>query len=465
MAISDKKHTTQAKDMINQLSILLRNGHIHNIENDAVLEAMMKFCDIVNPYIESEGFLKIDLIGDFFYLNDDRVRYPVEFLLNFDYLTEELIKREIGSVSFLSPLEMKSIKIFLNSFIKVADSSTPFDDMVLLLNDTDTITIDKLKKIKEEEINKRRIVKKTYFNAVSFTKGVMNKIKSDEKVSIRKAKRVIESIVDAVLSEEQLLIGMTSIKDYDEYTYHHSVNVSVLSIAIGQRIGLNKRDITALGVAALFHDMGKTGIPLEVLNKPSYLSEDEWRIMHKHPFWGALSILKLKGIDMVSMENAIVAFQHHMNHDFSGYPKLRESMDLSFYSKIISIADQYDAMTSSRIYHTKAMSPDKTLGIMMERSGSQIDPILFKFFINMVGKYPVGALVLLDTREMGLVYDGSHTASDRPRVMIVVNNSGSKVDGFVADLTETDTSGRFVRTIIKTLDPKDYGISLAEYIL
>ena len=83
----------------------------------------------------------------------------------------------------------------------------------------------------------------------------------------------------------------------------------------------------------------------------------------------------------------------------------------------------------------------------------------------MVGTYPVGSLVLFDTREMGLVYEGNHTMPERPRVMIVVNSSGSKVDGFVADLTETDTAGRFMRTIIKTLDPKEYGISIAEYIL
>jgi HD-GYP domain-containing protein (c-di-GMP phosphodiesterase class II) len=206
-------------------------------------------------------------------------------------------------------------------------------------------------------------------------------------------------------------------------------------------------------------------MPLEVLNKPSYLSEDEWKIMHKHPFWGALSILTLKGIDDVSIQNAIAAFQHHMHCDYSGYPKVRDELPLSFYTKIISIADQYDAMTSSRIYMKNPLSPDKTLGIMLERSGTQIDPILFKFFINMVGNFPIGSLVLLDTREMGLVYEGSHYMADRPRVMIIVDSSGTKIDGTVIDLTERDSSGKFLKSIVKTLDPKEYNISLADYLL
>jgi len=102
---------------------------------------------------------------------------------------------------------------------------------------------------------------------------------------------------------------------------------------------------------------------------------------------------------------------------------------------------------------------------MMEKSGTELDPVLLKFFVNMVGSYPAGTLVLLDTGEMGLVYERNHIISDRPRVMIIVNASGSRVDGYSVDLTEKEPSGGFTRTIIKTLDPKEYKISLAAYLL
>ena len=397
----------------------------------AVLSAIEKFLDLVNPVIESEeGILKIDLIGEFFYINDARVRYPLEYLLNFDYLSREFRRRDLGTVSFNSQLNSADMKTFLQVFIKSAYSNTPYEAMEASLENIDNIRIDKLKKIKEEgNIDRRRIVKKSYFNAVSFTKGIMTKLRAGEKVSMKKAKRVVESMVDILLSEEQLLLGMTAIKDYDEYTYHHCVNVSVLSIAIGQKIGLNRKALTELGLIALFHDIGKMEIPKEILNKPTAFTEEEWKVIMRHPYWGTRTILKLKGLDKTSIRSALVAFQHHINLDNSGYPKLRQTIGLDFYSKIVSVADQYDAMTSSRVYSRVPLPPDRALSVMMERAGTQIDPILFKFFVNMVGVYPVGSLVLLDTREMGLIYECNPLFADRPRVMIIVDKTGKKVEG------------------------------------
>ena len=222
-------------------------------------------------------------------------------------------------------------------------------------------------------------------------------------------------MVDLILEEEQLLLGMTTIKDYDEYTYHHSVNVSILAVALAQRLGLSKRALTELGLVALFHDIGKIEIPSEVLNKSTSFTDEEWHMVKKHPFWGARAILKMRGIDATVARAAIVAFEHHMYHDLSGYPKTRESFELDFYSKIISLVDQYDGMTSARVYSRIPMPPDRALSIMMERAGTQLDPILFKFFINMIGVFPVGTLVMLDTRELGLVYQSDTVFLDRPR--------------------------------------------------
>ncbi len=466
MILSENKHAAQGKDIINQLAIILRSGHFHDLENDAVLESIMKFRDIVNHYVETEGSIKVELVNDIFYVNDVRIRFPLEFLLNFDYIAEEFRRREIGSVSFLSQTRVKDIKMLLSSFNEAATSQTPFDTIISLLDEIPGIMIGKWRKSKESEVlNRRKIVKKTYFNAVAFTKGVIKGIKAGETVSIKKAKRLIGSMVDALLSEEQLLIGMTSIKDYDEYTFHHSVNVSILSIALGQRIGLNRNKVTALGIAALFHDLGKAEVPYKVLNKPSVLNEEDWKVIQKHPLWGALSLLKLKGIDDVSMQSAIVAFQHHMNCDFSGYPKLAKPIELTFFSKIISIADKYDAMTSSRVYNKQPLTPEQAIGNMMVKSEKEVDPILLKFFINMVGNYPVGSLVMLDTREMGIVLEGNRSIPERPRVMVIVDSSGNEVEEYMVDLTEQDASGSFMRTIVKTIDPKEHSISLAKYLL
>jgi HD-GYP domain-containing protein (c-di-GMP phosphodiesterase class II) len=335
-----------------------------------------------------------------------------------------------------------------------------------IMEESRSIGIDRLKKIKEgEEVDARKIIKKTYFNAVSYSKGVMTKIKSGEKVNIKKSKRIVETMVDQLLAEEQLLLSMTAIKDYDEYTYHHSVNVSILSIALGQRLGLSKKVLTELGLTALFHDIGKIEIPYEILNKPTNFSDDEWRLIRKHPVWGVRAILKLRGFDNTTVRSSIVAFEHHMNYDFSGYPKVKKYTELDLYSKIVSLADQYDAMTSARVYSRIPMSPDKALSIMMERAGTQLDPVLFKFFINMVGVFPIGTLMLLNTKELGLVYESDVVFMDRPRVLIIIDNQGNRVKGPVVSLTEKDEKGKYLRSVIKTLDPNKYKINLAEYLL
>lgn len=455
-----------AKDIINQLAVIIRTAQIHDVSNVAVISAIDKFVTSVNTILREYNVLTLELLGEFFYFNETRVRYAMEYLLNFDFLSREFKRRGLGSITFSGRVKDDEIKVFLKAFVTSPYTQNPFETLLEGVSKIESITVGPLKKIVEEgDFDIRRVVKKTYFNAVSFTKGVVTKIKSGERVSIKKAKRVVESMVDMILQEEELLLGMTAIKDYDEYTYHHSVNVSILSVALGQRLGLSRKALTELGLVALFHDIGKMEVPPEILNKPTNFNDEEWRIIQKHPFWGVRAILKLKGLDNTSIRTAIVAFEHHLNYDLSGYPKITRPINLDFYSRIVSLADQYDAMTSSRVYSRIPMAPDKALSVMMERAGTQLDPLLFKFFINMIGVYPIGTLVLLDTRELGLVYGANPVFQDRPRVLIIIDNKGRRVHGPIVDLTEKDDKGKYLRTIIKTMDPNKYRINLAEYLL
>lgn len=455
-----------ARELVNQISVVLKTSQIHDANNVAVSSMIDKVMAIINTMILAERIIALELRGDFFYVNDTRIRYPLEYLLNFDFLVREFKKRELGSLIFKDRLSSDDIKIFVKAFISSGFSSTPFDVMQEKVSDLKNFSVERLKNIVDRDtVEPRKMVKKTYFNAVSFTKGVINKIKSGEKVNIKKAKRVVETMVDQILEQEQLLLGMTAIKDYDEYTYHHSVNVSVLSIALGQRLGLNKKKLTDLGIVAIFHDIGKMEIPNEILNKPTRFTDDEWKIIRKHPAWGVKSLLGLKKLDELTIKSAIVAFEHHMNYDLSGYPRIRKRIELDFFSRIISLADQYDAMTSARVYSRIPMSPDKALSIMMERSGGQLDPLLMKFFINMIGVFPIGTLVMLNTKELGLVYESNQLFASRPRVMVIIDKDGKRSTGFVVDLTEKNDQGDYIRSIVKTMDPNKYNINLAEYLL
>lgn len=455
-----------AKDLINNLAVVLRNAQIHDPDNVAIASSVTKLVAMVNALIIQENLVALELRGEFFYVNDTRVRYPLEFLLNFDFLVKEFKRRELGSIIFKAQVRPDDIKTFIRAFNESTLSHDPFSLISDRMEPVLAIATERLKHVVEEtSLDKRKIVKKTYFNAVSYSRGVINKMAAGEKVNVKKAKRVVESMVDQILEEEQLLLGMTAIKDYDEYTYHHSVNVSILSIALGQRLGLSRKMLTELGVVALFHDIGKMDIPNDVLNKPTNFTDDEWKIIRKHPIWGLRAIMKLKRLDEISIKSAIVAFEHHLHLNFSGYPKIQQQFELDLYSRIVSLADQYDAMTSARVYSRIPMSPDKALSLMMERSGTQLDPLLFKFFANMVGVYPIGTLVMLNTRELGLVCECNQANPSKPRVLVIVDSNGKRVQGKTVDLAEKDSNDNFVRTIAKTLDSSKYKINLAEYML
>jgi len=456
-----------AKDLINQISIVVRTAQIHDANNVAISSSISRLVSMINMLLDKENLIILEIRGEFFYINEYRIRYSLEYLLNFDFLVREFKKRELGSVIFKNQIKIDDVKIFTRAFISSPFSDEPFNAFEDKISGIESIEIGRLRKIVDEEgsLDVRRMIKKTYFNAVSYTKGIMNKMKSGEKVNIKKAKRVMESMVDHILEEEQLLLGMTAIKDYDEYTYHHSVNVSILSIALGQRLGLSRKMLTELGMVALFHDTGKTEVPTEVLNKPTNFSDEEWKIIKKHPVWGVRAILKLKKLDELTMKSAIVSFEHHMNFDHSGYPVIRQKMSLDLFSRIVSLADQYDAMTSSRVYSRTPMAPDKALSIMMDRSGTQLDPLLFKFFINMVGVYPIGTLVMLDSKELGLVTESNQIFPTRPRVLLIMDKQGNRVEGRIVDITEKDERDNYIRSIQRTMDPNKYKINLAEYLL
>jgi len=270
------------------------------------------------------------------------------------------------------------------------------------------------------------------------------------------------------MQDDSALLGLANIKNYDEYTFNHSVNVAIYAIAIGQRIGIPKKHLSHLGMAALFHDIGKTRIPKEVINKEGKLSPEEWAIMRYHPIIGAEIVMRIKEWGELSTRMIDGAFEHHLKYDLTGYPKLARKKKLTLFGRIIALSDFYDALVRPRVYNRFPYVSEKILGLMLERSGTDFDPVLVKVFVNMIGIYPLGTLVLLNTNEMGIVVQIQEEAEliDRPKVNILYYGEGEYRKGKVVNLTEKDeTTEEFKWTIVKTLDPNEYNINVAEFLI
>jgi HD-GYP domain-containing protein (c-di-GMP phosphodiesterase class II) len=302
-----------------------------------------------------------------------------------------------------------------------------------------------------------------YAQTIEVISDVMENVKVGKALRLKRAKRVVQTMIDQLLAAEANLLGLTTLRCHDEYTYNHSVNVGIFSIAIGQRVGLSKNRLVELGMAAVFHDIGKSCIPLSILNKPASFDEQEWEVVRRHPVLGVRELLRLKGADALTARIMQGAFEHHLNLDGSGYPRIAYPRGVSLGGRIVAIADCYDALTSSRVYRRVADPPEVTLRYILEKSGTLYDPVLAKLFANALGLYPVGTLCQLSSGELAVVMRSNPDPEwwEHPGVKVIAAPDGAEIDGALLDLADPAAG----RRIVRTLDAHANGIDVARYFL
>ncbi len=445
--------------------------------NNVIIDQYAQGClQTINSAIKSEGNLSFKIVSNNCFLNNAKIQIRADNYPIFKGLMNELKKRWIGEIEFSGEIKKEDLKEFiflLAGLPENNESNYLYANQQLELRNLPDIHVEKLESFKDEEIyfdseDQKKRCKEFYFKSISLVKEVMENVKNQKLVNIRKAKRFMQNAVNLIAQDDSILLGLANIKNYDEYTFNHSVNVAIYAIAIGQRIGIPKRHLFQLGMAGLFHDIGKMRISKEILNKTEKLDPEEWEVMRTHPIVGSEIVMKMKEWGDLSTRMIIGAFEHHLKYDLSGYPRMIRKRPLSLFGRIIAIADFYDALGRPRVYHQFPYVSEKILMLMMERSGKDFDPLLVKVFINMVGIFPLGALVLLNTNEMGIVVQTQEEGEfiDRPKVNLLVQQDGQYLKGKVVDLTEKDeATSQYKLEIVKTLDPNEYGINITEYLI
>ena len=298
-------------------------------------------------------------------------------------------------------------------------------------------------------------------------RDVTRKISLNKRAGVRKAVRVIQDMVEMVMQDKPILLALSTIRIYDDYTFSHSINVSILAMYLGKQIGLSRDSLERLGVCGLFHDLGKILIPQDILNKPGKLTDKEFVEIQKHSMNSVRLIVRLRASRDRKAKIILAPFEHHMKYNLQGYPHVDWDKPQSLFGRILAIADVYDALTSPRIYRPEGMSADRALGLMLKGSGKDFDPIILKVFINMLGVFPIGTLLLLDTGEMGLVSESAKSATaDRPKVLLLRRNIRGKIKrDKEVDLTERDKkTNSYKRNVYKSLHPATFDIQPAEFL-
>ncbi len=453
-----------------------RSLKLYPLENAQVQKALDDLAASTKHLLDVEREIELRMQGEFIFVNSTRLRLDLDNYASFSHILGVFRQCGIGAVRMDEGVDRRQLQIFVSLLLSYAAKETNPNKVLELggkLSDGGVTFISVEPPLETDEDmedveRQKEAAKRTYARSVAVTKEVINSIRMGRTANVKKVKRAVQAIVDQVLNNEASLVGLTTLRDYDEYTFTHSVNVCIFSVALGRKLSFTKLQLYDLGIAALFHDVGKSRVPLEVLNKQGGLSDEEWRIMTAHPWLGVLTLFGLRGYGEIPYRGMIVAYEHHMKSDLTGYPKSLRPRELSIFSKIVSVADGFDAATSRRAYQTVPIQPDQVLKEMWENPRRGYDPVVVKAFINLIGIYPVGTCVILDSYEVGIVHAANPDVSQvhRPVVRIAATPEGAvQHPGVLVDLAHRDAEGKYPRTIIKVTDPQKYGINVSDYFV
>jgi HD-GYP domain-containing protein (c-di-GMP phosphodiesterase class II) len=454
----------------------LRAIKLYPLEHTAVQKTLAELSLVAEELRAEEGELEFRVSGEFIFLNATRLRLDLSNYATFGHILTLCKLAGIGAIHVGTNGTARDWTLLL-SLLGGESKAAPaerYKEILSRLKDAkiETFQLDApTETASDRELNEetKAAANRTYSQSVAVTKDVINSVRIGKTPNIRKIKRVVQGIVDQVLNEETSLIGLTTIRDYDEYTFTHSVNVCIFSIALGRRLGMTKIQLYELGLAALMHDIGKSRVPIDLLQKTGELTDEEWKWMAAHPWLGVLVLFQFRRQqEELSYRAMTVCQEHHMKIDLTGYPKAIRPRQVSLLSKIVSIADGYDAATSRRVYRTEVITPSAVLEEMRDNPRRGLDQVLVKAFINLLGIYPVGTLVVLDTFELAVVSAANPNpeALSRPIVKIISDAQGNTISPpLQVDLAVPETGGQYARTIIKTADPDRYGITPGDYLI
>jgi HD-GYP domain-containing protein (c-di-GMP phosphodiesterase class II) len=476
MAGVEKKTKEEGLTQRELVNILLRYhavlkvARVYELNNQIVQEQIQHLYDGLSAALEKEGEVVLRRRENSLYINGVRIKFDYANYHIYKFISNEFQAKEIAAIAFSPGMPLDEIQRFVKILLrKNLDPKSPHAEIIQAIDTEhiDHIIVEKISPV-ELQVSPEKSAVRMYFAGIYLLKDVFEKQKQRGAFNLNLTRRWMQSIFNHIVDDESFVYGLTNIKNYDEYTLNHSINVCILAVALGRRLGLSREEVSDLGVSSFLHDLGKLEVPKEILDKPAKLNDEERTIVEGHVHHGAEKLIELKSARRLPLRAVQVALEHHLKVDLSGYPKYIRKKTTSLFSKIVKIVDYFDAITTKRVYRPKVLTREEALATMREKSGDEFDPLLLKVFISMIGAHPIGSLVVLNSGEIGIVFEANpHPAFYlRPKVKIIADLKRNMLDGEVVDLAEIDpVTASFRRSIVKSLDPDKYGINVADYFL
>jgi len=366
-------------------------------------------------------------------------------------LENRMREREIQVFRFQPGLVVEELAVFVELMSASSEELLNYSGAVSYLEKRRIGHIE----IEQEEDDVPRRSIKVYDEAKSFIVNLWAEARTGNMPRGEAAVTIVNDMSKLLDQDRSPLLGLTMLSDYDNYTFNHSVNVGVFAMALAKELRYDRDAIREIGLAGLLHDVGKTQISLNIINKPGKLDPEEWAQMKRHPEYSGELVADMGLTHIVDQVR-----QHHCGFDRQGYPRLPDGKALHEVAMITAVADVYDSMTTTRPYQ-RCHTPQEAIDVLVRlRNNGHLNPEYVQTFLSTLGIYPVGTCVRLDDGAVGfvnLVYRGEENF---PVVKLFRDPQGNPVD----DREIIDLRQHPDRQIIGTLDPSRYGVRAADYV-
>lgn len=453
------KQTRRARDLLARLYALRRAERFYPEEHPAVGQAIDEFAAVLTQFHDEGVDVPVTFYDDELLLGEQLL---AEDSVLFDQLIRDMTSIGAGNVVFARGVTRSEIRRFARIISMDPEAVTEQGGVsaMAITAGLEHIVVSSVAVYREpaeiKDEDGKKVAKEAYANALELMRELERLIKSNQVINVPRVKGTVRSLIENVLNNRYATLELAGLKSFDEYTFYHSVNVAILSLALGSMITHDHRFLSTLGVSALLHDVGKMTVDLDVLNKPGPLTSEEWAHIRQHPIFGAENTALTPGLDKAA---TVVVLEHHMRYDLTGYPQRVPARKQHLASRIVAVADAYDAMTSRRTY-SAARPQDDAMVTLIKNSGSALDPTLVRLFVTLMGLYPPRSVVMLSSGETGVVVSPNPHEIALPRVRIIAAEDGEMLVPFDVDLAE-DAEGR---KIVSCLDPAGLNVEVSDFL-
>ncbi len=466
----DHRTQTLGPQLLIRLSAVIRTARTHDVSNQAFQKQLLDFLAVAESLLKDEDEFALVAVADYFYLDGHRVKASATLLPVYHGLLGEFERRTIGGIRFLQGLHAAELERFFQLFMGAEDPAIAEllthaleearVEHVVTVPTSELDADDLARELTEQkEKTERGRAKRVFWRAVLGTKKILLRARQSGRPDLRQAKRLVQPVVDNIMRHEYSLVGLTAVKDHDEYTYAHCVNVSILSVGMGHALGLSRQMLADLGVAGLLHDIGKLAVPGDVLRKPAKLTPEEWVLMQRHPLEGVKMTMRLPGLSMLTLDTMRVCLEHHMAFDRTGYPEVAHEWAQSSLARIVAAGDCFDAITAHRAYHSRPRTAFEALQYLLGPSRVAFDPAVLWALVRTVGLYPAGSLLLTDSGHIVLSLSPNPDDVRRPFCRVLVDPTAAQTEAGEAE--EWNPMPKNV-SVVRVLRPEEYQGSTAD---